>query len=184
MNKDIDNAQILFQESMVNQGLDRLKIRDNLGEEITGINLKAMALPDMWLPQLMIRADNIALFLSKQRMFNVAYIKDSNTLTGMKPVKIPDEESINHHYNKSLVENEGLRVLIVNHALNSAISNNNGFACLHKFIDLSNDIPNSDYVSLMEGELLTASLLNDFTSKAKPVLEQVLSLNPSNKLEI
>lgn len=184
MNKNIEDAQLIFQEAMVNQGIDKLKIKDNTGEEIVGINLKAMALPDMWLPQFMIRADNVALFLCKQRMFDVAYMKDSNTLTGMRPTDVPDDNVKEYNYQSSIIEGVGLRTLIINHALNSAINNAQGFAKLNKYIDLSNDIPNSEYIGLMNGELLIASLLNDFTNKAKPVLEKTLSLNHSNKFEI
>jgi hypothetical protein len=182
MHSDILKAQDKFQAIMREVGIDKLKIKDEEGREVTGINLQAMALPDMWLPRLMMRADDISTILTGERTFKCGYKYDKKTLTGVMPCDINEAERKEYGYSNKTLDDDELVKLIMKHSLMTSVSDLNGYAQLNDFetYHLSED---SDlFVRPMQAELLVASLLRDFTKRAAPIIE--LALKRANKLEM
>lgn len=169
------DAQDLFQKAMRDLGIDELKIRDEDGKIVTGVNLQAMALPDMWLPRLMMRADDIANLLLGERVFNVGYKYDNMTLTGVAVTEITPKDVELYGYNKNTLADEKLKALIVKHSLSTSVREKGGFAYLNDFETYHLAQENDSLIRPMSGDILVAAMLRNFTARAIPALEKTLS---------
>lgn len=172
---DIGQVRDEFQNLMTDLGIDQLKIRDENKKEVTGVNALALALPEMYLPQLMLRTDNISQALINCRVFDFGYAYDSGTLSGMKATKISQEDKEKYGYSTNVLKDTELAKIIMRHALASSITEDFGFAELKKHEDYSFREDNDLYVRPMEDNFLIATLLREFTEKAMKAVDLVLS---------
>jgi hypothetical protein len=182
MHSDILKAQDKFQAIMREVGIDKLKIKDEEGREVTGVNLQAMALPDMWLPRLMMRTDDVSALLTGERAFECGYKYNKKTLTGIIPHEINEIEAKEYGYSTKILGDDKLIKLIMKHSLMTSVSNLNGYAQLNQFETYHLSDKSDLFVRPMQEELLVASLLRDFTKRAAPMIE--LALNRANDPEM
>jgi len=174
-------AQDEFQLEMRRLGIEQLKIKDDEGNVVTGVNLQAMALPEMWLPKLMMRTDDLSNAIFGERVFDVGYKYNPKTLTGISISEITEEEANEYGYNHKVVSDDNLRSLMIKHATATSIRNEAGFAFIKEFETFHMSNEDDLFIRPMKGELLIAALLRDFTEKAYPVMKNILKIE--NKLE-
>jgi hypothetical protein len=182
MHSEILNAQDDFQSIMKDVGYEKLKIKDEEGNVVTGLNVLAMALPDMWLARLMIRADDVARAITEERVFDVGYKYDNKTLTGIVPAELSDEEATEYGYDSKVIKDDELRKIIMKHAVMTSIEVVDGFAFLKEFESYYLKSENDKFVRPMTNDFLVASLLRDFTSRAAPMIE--IALEQSKGMEM
>ncbi len=170
----VQKAQDEFQVAMKDLGIGLLKIKDDEGKVVSGVNTLAMALPDMWLPKLMMRADDVGCVIVGERVFDVGYKYNQKTLTGISAEEISSEEKEEYGYNTNVISDDNLRRLIIKQVAATSVGNESGFAFLNEFetYHLSNE--NDTFIRPMDNNLVVAAMLRDFTGKALPVLEKTL----------
>lgn len=177
MLSESQKAQDEFQIAIKNLGMSSLNIKDDDGKHVSGINLMAMALPDMWLPKLMMRADNIGRLIVGERIFSAAYMKDNKTLTGIRVCDVEEDIAKAHGYIEKVNEDAELRRLVIKQVVATSILNKDGFAYLKEFESYDISEPNDELIRPMDRNLVVAAMLRDFTEKAYPVLENVINYN-------
>jgi len=188
MNYIVSEAQDAFQKQMVELQIDSLKIKDEEGKVVTGMNLRATALPDMWLPQFMMYANDTArlytLKSGEKTIFEVGFEYDNRTLTGVRAVELSEDVTKEYGYTHGLLDNEFIKERILRHTLTKMVASDNGFARLVEPDTFHLADENDKYVRPMPVDLLVASRFREFSLNSDRAFEISLSMTNEPSLEL